>query len=414
MAVKREAGEILVGLDIGTTKVAAVVAEVGENGVEVIGVGQQLCKGSRKGMALNIEQTAVSIREAVHEAEQMAGCRINAVHVGISGPHVQGMDMSGLVAVKGGEVTAEDVERVKENARAINLPKDREILHVLPQEYIIDGQDGIHEPVGISGVRLEAKVHIITASALQIQNILKCCGLCDLQVDSITLEHIAAAEGVLHDGEKELGVALVDVGGTLTNMAIFVDGTLRHTAVTGMGGAHITNDIRVGLRTIEAEAERLKKSHACALGSMVDPEETILVPRVGPRPPEMVPRSALSAIVSPRVEEILSHVQQEIEKSGYGDMLAGGVVLTGGGAMLKGLAEMAEDVMQTMVRVGNPMGFGGMVDMVQNPSFSVAAGLLLMAARRAAHASEDFVLPNKPGERRGRGRRMWEVLKQWF
>jgi cell division protein FtsA len=414
MAAKRDGGEILVGLDIGTTKVAAVVGEVTDNGIEVIGVGQQLCKGSRKGLALNIEQTAASIKETIHEAEQMAGCQIGSVHVGISGPHVQGIDMSGLVAVKGGEVANEDVERVKENARAINLPKDRDILHVLPQDYIIDGQDGIREPVGISGVRLEAKVHIITASALQIQNILKCCRLCDLAVDSVTLEHLAAAEAVLQDGEKELGVALVDIGGSITNMAIYVDGTLRHTAVIGMGGGHITNDIRVGLRTIEAEAERLKKSHACALGSMVDAEETILVPRVGPRPPEMVPRSALCAIVSPRVEEILSHVQQEIEKSGYGDMLHGGVVLTGGAAMLKGLAEMAEEVMQTVVRVGMPMGVGGMVDMVQNPSFAVASGLLLHAARRKAHASEDIAPPTKPGERKGAGKRFWETVKQWF
>jgi cell division protein FtsA len=414
MAVKREGGEILVGLDIGTTKVAAVVGEVTDQGVEVIGIGQQLCRGSRKGLALNIEQTAASIKETIREAEQMAGCQIGSVHVGISGPHVQGLDMSGLVAVKGGEVTAEDVDRVKENARAFKLPQDREILHVLPQDYIIDGQDGIREPVGISGVRLEAKVHVITVSALQIQNILKCCRLCDLQVDSITLEHLAAAEAVLQDGEKELGVALIDIGGALTNMAIYVDGTLRHTAVTSMGGGHITNDIRVGLRTIEAEAERLKKTSACALGSMVDPEETILVPRVGPRQPEQVPRSALCAIVSPRVEEILSHVQQEIEKSGYGELLAGGVVLTGGGAMLKGLAEMAEQVMQTMVRVGQPMGFGGMVDMVQNPSFAAASGLLLMAARRRGREQEDVVSAAKPGERSGRSQRFWETVKRWF
>jgi cell division protein FtsA len=414
MVAKREGGEILVGLDIGTTKVAAVVGEVGDDGIEVIGVGQQVCKGTRKGLALNIEQTAASIRETIHEAEQMAGCRIGAVHVGISGPHVQGIDMSGLVAVKGGEVAEEDVERVKENARAINLPKDRDILHVLPQDYIIDGQDGIREPVGISGVRLEAKVHIITASALQTQNILKCCRLCDLEVHSVTLEHLAAAEAVLQDGEKELGVALVDIGGAITNLAIYVDGTLRHTAVIGMGGGHITADIRFALRTIEAEAERLKKSHACALGSMIDAEETILVPRVGPRAPEMVPRAALCAIVSPRVEEILTHVQQEIEKSGYGDMLHGGVVLTGGGAMLKGLAELAEDVMRTVVRVGSPMGIGGMVDMVQNPSFGVAAGLLLHAARRRTALVEDLAPPARPGDKKGRGKRFWDTVKQWF
>ena len=414
MAAKRDGGEILVGLDVGTTKVAAVVGEVTDDGVEVIGVGQQLCKGARRGLALNIEQTAASIRETIREAEQMAGCQINVVHVGISGPHIQGLDMSGLVAVKGGEITAEDVDRVKENARAIALPRDREILHVLPQEYIIDGQDGIHEPVGISGVRLEAKVHIITAAALQIQNILKCCRLCDLQVDSLTLEHLAAAEAVLQDGEKELGVALIDVGGTITNMAVYVNGTLRHTAVVGMGGAHVTNDIRHGLRTMEAEAERIKKSHACAMSALVDPEETILVPRVGPRKPETVPRAALSAIVTPRVEEILTHVQQTIETSGYGDMLDGGIVLTGGGALLKGFPELAEQAMQTMVRVGTPLGVGGMVDMVQNPSYAVAAGLLLTAAHRTTRPGDDLVTSGRPGERSGKGRRFWDVVKQWF
>jgi cell division protein FtsA len=383
----------------------------------VIGVGQQLCTGFRKGLALNIEQTAASIRAAVHEAHEMSGCQIASVHVGISGQHVQGMDASGLVAVKGSEVSPDDVERVKTSARAINLPRERAILHVLPQEYIIDGEDGIDDPIGISGVRLEVKVHVITASELQIQNILKCCRLCDLDVESITLEHLAAAEAVLQDGERDLGVALVDIGGAISNVAIFVGRTLRHTAVIGMGGAHISNDIRVGLRTVEQEAERLKKNNACALGAMIDPEETILVPRVGPRPPEMVPRSALCAIVSPRVEEILSHVQRAIDESGYGDMLNAGVVLTGGGALLKGLPELAEHVMQaapqTMVRIGTPLGFGGMVDMVQNPSFAVAAGLMLAAARRRT-ARESLTPVPRPAERNGRGRRFIEVLKLWF
>jgi cell division protein FtsA len=413
MAAKRDAGEILVGLDIGTTKVAAVVGEVTAEGVEVIGVGQQLSRGFRKGLALNIEQTAAAIKQTVAEAAQMAGCQIGVVHVGLSGQHLEGRDSSGLVAVKNGEVGAEDVSRVLENARAMNLPRDREILHVLPQEYVIDGQDGIHEPIGMSGVRLETKVHVITASAVQIQNILKCCTLCDLDVASITAEHLAASEAVLHDGEKELGVALVDVGGSLSNVAIFVDGTLRHSAVIGMGGAHITNDIRVGLRTLEQEAERLKKLHACALEGMIDPDEMIKVPRVGPRAPEDVPRSALCGIVVPRVEEILTHVQQTIEASGYGDMLNAGLVVTGGAANLKGLAELADHLLQTPVRVGTPMGIGGMVDMVGSPGFATAVGLLLLAARRRA-APEPSMATSRPRDRKSGRSGFWGVIRQWF
>lgn len=413
MAAKRDGGEILVGLDIGTTKVAAVVGEVTEHGVEVIGVGQQLCKGFRRGTVINIEQTAQSIRGAIAEAAQMAGCEIGVVHVGISGQHIEALDSTGLITVKGGEVSADDVARVLENARTRNLPRDRDILHVVPQEYVIDDQDGIHEPVGMSGVRLEAKVHIVTGSAVQIQNILKCCSLCDLEVASVTLEHIAAGEAVLQDGERELGVAMVDIGGWITNIATYVDGTLRQTAVLALGGAHITNDMRIGLHTVEQEAERLKKLHASALMAAVDPEETVKVPRVGPRPPEMVPRTFVCSIVAPRVEEILAHVRRIVDASGYGDVLAGGVVLTGGAACLRGLVELAEQQMGTMVRVGNPVGFGGMVDIVASPSFATAVGLVLCAARGVAVRDGADAARHKDRSA-GRGGRFLEVLRQWF
>ncbi|MDI7267670.1 MAG: cell division protein FtsA [Myxococcota bacterium] len=415
MAARRDGGEILVGLDIGTTKVAAVVGEVTERGIDVIGVGQQMCKGFRRGTVINIDQTAASIRAAVAEAAQMSGCEIGVVHVGISGQHVQALDSTGLVAVKGGEVTPDDVARVLENARAQNLPRDREILHAVPQEYVIDDEPGIHEPVGMSGVRLEAKVHIVTGGASQIHNMLKCCALCDIEVAGVTLEHIAAAEATLQDDEKKLGVALVDIGGSLTNVAVYADGTLRHTAVVAMGGSHISNDIRIGLRTVEEEAERIKRRYACALASMVDPEESINVPRVGHRPPDTVPRSALCSIVGPRVEEILTDVRRAIDASGFADVLNGGVVLTGGGACIAGLEELAEQVMQMhgQVRVGKPVGFGGMTGMVDSPMFATAVGLLLRAARR--ENGHDAAWTAKTREREGnRGKRILEVLRQWF
>ena len=369
--------EILVGLDIGTTKIACIIGEVTDDGLDIIGIGSHPSTGLRKGVVINIDATINSIRKAVEEAELMAGCDVNTVYAGIAGGHIKGFNSHGIVAVKEKEVRPADLARVVDAARAVAIPMDREVIHVIPQEYIIDEQDGIREPLGMAGVRLEAKVHIVTGSVTSAQNIVKCANACGLNVADIVLEQLASSEAVLSDDEKELGVAVVDIGGGTTDIAIFSGGSLVHTAVLSVGGNHLTNDIAVGLRTPMAEAERIKQRYGCAMTSRVSAEETIEVPSVGGRPPRVLSRQILSEIIEPRVEEMFAFVGREIRNSGYEDLIASGVVITGGTTILEHMPELAEEVLGLPVRRGLPKGVGGLVDVVRNPKFATGVGLVV-------------------------------------
>lgn len=377
MMAKRERDEIVVGLDIGTTKIACIIGEVTpDGGVDIIGIGSHPSTGLRKGVVINIDATISSIKKAVEEAELMAGVEVNTVYAGIAGGHIKGFNSQGVVAVKDREIKQQDLARVVDAASAVAIPMDREVIHVIPQEYVVDNQDGIKDPLGMSGVRLEAKVHIVTASVTSAQNIIRCANACGLHVGDIVLEQLASADAVLSEDEKELGVALVDIGGGTTDIAIFSQGSIVHTAVLAIGGNHLTNDIAVGLRTPMAEAERIKHTYGCALASHVGPEETVEVPSVGGRPPRILSRQILSEIIEPRVEEIFAFVAREIIDSGYEDLLAGGVVITGGSTVLDRMPELAEEVLGMPVRRGMPHGVGGLVDVVRHPRYATGVGLV--------------------------------------
>ncbi len=369
-------GKPLVGLDIGTTKVCAIVSEITDNGIEIVGIGTHPSRGLRKGVVVNIEATVDSIRRAVEEAELMAGCEITNVVAGISGGHIRGINSHGIVAIKDREVKPADIDRVIDAAQAVAIPLDRELIHVIPQEFIVDQQEGVRDPVGMSGVRLEVKVHIVTGAASAAQNIVKCCNRAGLTVSDIVLEQLASAEAVLSSDEKELGVALVDIGGGTTDIAIFSRGSLVHTNVLALGGNHITNDIAVGLRTPAHEAERIKQKYGCSLSSLVTKEETIEVPSVGGRHPRVLSRQILAEIIEPRLEEMFSLVRQEIVRAGYEDMIAAGIVLTGGSSMVEGACDLAEQVFHLPVRCGVPQNIGGLVDVVKSPMYATAVGLL--------------------------------------
>lgn len=400
--------EILVGLDIGTTKIACIIGEVTDEGIDIIGIGSHPSNGLRKGVVINIDATINSIKKAVEEAELMAGCEVNTVYAGIAGGHIKGFNSHGIVAVKEKEVRPADLARVVDAARAVAIPMDREVIHVIPQEYIIDEQDGIRDPLGMAGVRLEAKVHIVTGSVTSAQNIVKCANACGLNVADIVLEQLASSEAVLSDDEKELGVAVVDVGGGTTDIAIFSGGALVHTAVLSIGGNHLTNDIAVGLRTPMAEAERIKQRYGCAMTSRVAPEETIEVPSVGGRPPRVLSRHILSEIIEPRCEEIFQFVGREIKNSGYEDLIASGVVITGGTTILEHMPELAEEVLGMPVRRGLPKGVGGLVDVVRNPKFATGVGLVLYGAKQ----SQDQHLFRVREERMYT--KVASRMKQWF
>lgn len=381
-------GDLIVGLDIGTTKICAIVGEISQSGkIDIVGIGTHPSKGLRKGVVINIEATVNSIKNAVKEAELMAGCEISHVYAGIAGGHIKGLNSHGIVAVKDKEVTQADIDRVIDAARAIAIPLDREVIHILPQEYIIDEQDGIREPLGMSGVRLEAKVHIVTGAVTSAQNIVKCAQRCGLTVADIVLEQLGSSQSVLSPDEKDLGVALIDLGGGTTDLALWSEGSIVHTSVVAVGGDHITSDIAVGLRTPMDDAERIKCKHGCALSSLVEKDETIEVPSVGGRKPRTLSRQILTEIIEPRVEEMFSLVQQEIHRTGYEDLLASGVVITGGAALLQGLPELAEDILGLPVRVGIPTGVGGLVDVVKSPAFSTGVGLVMYGA---AHEENRF------------------------
>jgi cell division protein FtsA len=377
MGKKGRRENIIVGLDIGTTKICAIVGEITDSGVDIIGIGTHPSKGLRKGVVINIDATVDSIRKAVEEAELMAGTEITSVYCGIAGSHIRGFNSHGVVAVKNREVTQSDIRRVIDAARAVAIPLDREVIHVLPQEFIVDEQDGILEPLGMSGVRLEAKVHIVTGAVTSTQNIVRCCNRTGLEVNDIVLQQLAASDAVLLPDEKELGVALVDIGGGTTDFIVYSMGAVRQTAVFALGGNHLTNDIAVGLRTPLVESEKIKTKYGCALTAMVKKEETIEVPSVGGRRARQLSRQILAEIIEPRMEEIFTLVHRELLKSGYENLIPSGVVLTGGTASLEGLPELVEQIFNLPVRRGYPAGVGGLVDVVNNPIYATGVGLVL-------------------------------------
>ncbi|GAB1410497.1 cell division protein FtsA [Desulfovibrionales bacterium] len=374
--------ELIVGLDVGTTKICAVVGEAGPDGVDIVGIGTSPSTGLRKGMVVNIEQTVQSIKKALEEAELMAGCEIRAVYAGIAGSHIKGFNSHGVIAVKGGEVTARDIERVIDAAKAVAIPLDREVIHILPQEYIVDDQPGIADPLGMAGVRLEVKVHIVTGAVTSAQNIVKSCHKSGLDVEDIVLEAFASSKAVLTDEEREIGVALVDIGGGTSDVAVFHSNSIKHTGVIALGGMNLTNDIAFGLRTPTQAAERIKIKYGCALAEIVHPEDVIEVPSVGGREPRKLSRQVLAEICEPRMEEILALVDQELIRSGYKKVIGAGVVLTGGAARIAGIQELAEQVFNLPTRTASPVGVGGLKDVVDSPMYATAVGLLLYGAEK--------------------------------
>ena len=370
--------EILVGLDIGTSKVTAVVGEVNEEDqLEVIGIGTSPSRGLKKGVVVNIESTVQSIQRAVEEAELMAGCQIHSVFTGIAGSHIRSMNSHGIVGIKDREVSKGDVERVIDAARAVAIPADQRVLQVMPQEFVIDQQEGIREPIGMSGVRLEAKVHLVTGAVSVAHNIIKCVHRCGLEVDDIILEQLAASCAVLTEDEKELGICFVDIGGGTTDVAVFTDGAIKHTAVIPIAGTQVTNDIAVAMRTPTQHAEDIKIKYACALRQLANPDDVIEVPSAGDRGSRQLSRQTLAEIVEPRYEELLSLVLDELDRSGFRNLVAAGVVLTGGSSRMEGVVELAEEIFHMPVRLGTAQNVTGLVDVVRNPIYATGVGLLL-------------------------------------
>jgi len=407
-AVKKTDKKLIVGLDIGTSKVCAVVGEVSEDdGIEVIGIGIHPSRGLKKGVVVNIESTVQSIQRAVEEAELMAGCQINSVYAGIAGNHIRSLNSHGIVAIRDKEVTAGDVDRVIDAARAVAIPADQKIIHILPQEFIIDNQEGIKEPIGMSGVRLESKVHMVTGAVSAAQNIIKCVRRCGLEVDDIILQQLASSYSVLLDDEKELGVCLVDIGGGTTDIAVFTEGAIRHTAVIPIAGDQVTNDIAVALRTPTQNAEEIKIKYACALAQLATADESIEVPSVGDRPPRRLARQTLAEVVEPRYEELLTLVQAELRRSGFEDLIAAGVVLTGGSSKMEGLMELAEEILHMPVRIGAPQTVSGLADVVRNPIYATGVGLLLFGYRHMHERGAESVSG-------GGFKAVWERMKSWF
>lgn len=390
------AKEVLVaGLDIGTTKICCIIASLTEGGgIEVIGVGTSPSYGLRRGVVVNIESTTKSIERAVEEAELMSGMEVNSVYTGIAGGHIQGMNSRGVIAITGGEVSKQDKERVIDAARVIAIPLDREVILVLPQQFIVDGQDGIKDPVGMRGVRLEVEIHIVTAAVTSAQNIVRCINQAGLRVNDIVLGPLAGSYAVLDEDEKELGVTLIDIGGGTSDIVIFVEGSIWHTEVFSMGGEYVTKDISVGLRTPIAEAEKIKIKHGCAMGSLVKDDERIEVPGVGGRGGKTLPKQVLAEIIEPRMEEVFGLVNKQIRKTGYENLITAGIVLTGGGAMLEGSSELAERIFDLPVRVGYPKGIGGLKDVVNNPLYATSVGLVLYGAKEISKGRKGGISGN--------------------
>jgi cell division protein FtsA len=406
---KRSDRNLLVGLDIGTSKVVAIVGEIKSDGaLEIIGIGSHPSRGLKKGVVVNIESTVQSIQRAVEEAELMAGCEIHSVYAGIAGSHVRSLNSHGIVAIKDKEVVQGDVERVIDAAKAVAIPNDQKILHVLPQEYIIDSQEGIRDPIGMSGVRLEAKVHIVTGADSAAQNIVKCVQRCGLAVDDIVLEQLASSYAVLTEDEKDLGVCMVDIGGGTTDIAVFGGGAIRHTAVIPIAGDQITNDIAVSMRTPTQYAEDIKIKYACALSQLANPDETIEVPSVGDRPPRRLARQTLAEIVEPRYEELFGLIRDELRRAGLEEQVATGIVLTGGSAKMEGAIELAEEVFHMPVRLGVPQYVSGLAEVVSNPIHATGVGLLLYAK------SNLDVQRAEPALLAGGVKNLFERMKAWF
>ncbi len=408
---KTKSSEIIVGLDIGTTKIACIVGEVTEDdGVDIIGIGTAPSKGMRRGNVVNIDATVSSIRAAVDEAENMAGCEISSVYAAISGPNVRGINNNGIVAIKDKEIRANDIARVLEQAKAVAIPMDREVLHVLPQQYLVDDQDGIRDPLGMAGVRLEAKVHIVTSLVSSVQNVIRCANRCNLQVADIVLESLAASQACLEDDEKELGVALVDIGGGTCDIMIYADGAIVHTSVIELGGERVTNDIATLLRTPLEAAEKLKRKYGCAWRELVETGEMMEVPSTGGRGARTMPRHKLVEVIEPRIEEIFEYIKKDLIRSGYFDALAAGVVLTGGATVMEGVAEIAEQVLSVPTRRAAPSKIGGLVDVVRSPSYSTGVGLVMFGAQQG----RSIQLPSRGEDRPGMFKRAWSRLAEMF
>lgn len=421
-----EIGEVIVGLDIGTTKVAAIIGEVTEAGVDVIGVGTCPSEGLRQGVVVNIEATTNSIAQAIQEAEQMAAVEVQSVFVGIAGGHIRGFNSLGQVSMRNREVTEADVARVIEQAKAVNIPLDRQIIHTLPLEYMIDGQGQIKDPIGMSGVRMEVRAHVITAATTSVQNIIKCCNRAGLDVVEVVLQPLASSISVLHEDERELGVVLIDIGGGTTDLAIYSEGTNVFTSVIVMGGHRITQDVAHGLHTSVAEAEAIKRKHGCALVSMVEGDGVVEVAGVGPRPPRSFPRRFLAEVIEPRVEEILLMAQEELQQSGMMEMAGSGIVITGGSSQMEGMVEIVEDIFQMPVRRGVPvhgaaygrgqpsLTEGGFAGVIQDPKFSTGVGLVLYGASHQPTAALEVHQPARGERRPGIGKRFVSWVREMF
>jgi cell division protein FtsA len=406
---KKTDRNLIVGLDIGTSKVVAIVGELtAEGSVDIIGIGSHASHGLKKGVVVNIESTVQSIQRAIEEAELMAGCQIHSVYTGIAGSHIRSLNSHGIVAIREHEVTQADVDRVIDAAKAVPISADQKILHILPQQFIIDTQDSIREPIGMSGVRLEAKVHIVTGSVSAAQNIIKCIRRCGLEVDDIILQQLASSYSVLTEDEKELGVCIVDIGGGTTDIGVFTNGSIRHTAVIPIAGDQVTNDIAVALRTSSQIAEEIKLKYACAVSGLVDPQEVIDVPAsAGERTARKLSRSVLAEVVEPRYEELLMLVQAELRRQGLEEALGSGIVVTGGSSKVEGMIELAEEVFRMPVRLGYPRYVTGLTEVTKNPIFATGVGLLLYAReQQTTRHSSDFPVNPVQG--------MWGKVKRWF
>jgi cell division protein FtsA len=405
--------DLLVGLDIGTTKICVVVGKVVDGKISIIGIGSHPSTGLRKGVVVNMDSTVNSIKKAVEEAELMAGIAINSCLAGIGGAHIKSFNSNGVVAVKDKEVKQDDIIRAIDAAKAVAIPADRELIHVIPQEFIVDDQDGIKDPVGITGVRLEVKVHIVTGSISSAQNVIKCCKLAGLEVNDIVLGQLASSEATLTPEEKEIGVALVDTGGGTSDIAIYSNGSIAYTSVLPFGGNNITNDIAIGLRTPLEEAEKIKKKYGCAFAGMIGANETIEVPSVGGRKPRTLQRKTLADIIEPRVEEISLLIYEEIKKSGLERLLASGVVLTGGCANLEGIPELVENIFNLPARRGYPIGVGGLTDVVNNPIYSTGVGLLLYGFKNSK-ASRRGYGQGRSFKKLFGGQKLLSRMREWF
>jgi cell division protein FtsA len=405
--------EFIVGLDIGTTKICVVVGKASEEKVSIVGIGSHPSTGLRKGVVVNMDSTVNSIKKAVEEAELMAGIKIDSCLAGIGGGHIKSFNSNGVVAIKDKEVRREDIERAIDAAKAVAIPADRELIHVIPQEFIVDDQDGIRDPIGITGVRLEVKVHIVTGNISSAQNIIKCCKLAGLAVDDVILGQLASAEATLTDEEKEIGAGLVDIGGGTSDIAVFSNGSIKYTSVLPFGGNNITNDIAIGLRTPIDDAEKIKKKYGCAFSNMVGDNETIEVPSVGGRKPRTLKRKTLADIIEPRVEEVAELIYGEIKKSGQEKLLASGVIITGGCANLEGMSELAESIFNLPARRGNPIGVGGLVDVVNNPSYATGVGLLLYGFKHSKSSGRGFNA-GRSMKQLFSGNKLLNRMSEWF